>query len=283
MTGTTEHAGQARYVHKECGGTTVWDLSGGFCTACHAEGLDMDDVERRWKVAISMTRTIPEPEASAVPSPPIAAALDPAEVARLRDGARILGKVVTGQHRAMEAARIELAQGSAGKAMQWILNSLPDVWDDPETEWDGSESADEWWDRTDSFYREAEADAGARGEELPSPAPRGRSAASTGPAEDVLDVAAVAARAFDYAWHEANRGNWESVTSRQVRRLIEGAAPVLVAGWRERAEAAEAKVALIAEFCRDESEFLNTGTAGVAIVRAADILAIIGTEEDGHG
>ena len=46
-----------------------------------------------------------------------------------------------------------------------------------------------------------------------------------------------------------------------------------------RAEAAEAKLSLIAEFCRDESEFLNTGTAGVAIVRAVDILAIIGSEE----
>ena len=71
-----------------------------------------------------------------------------AKLARSREAARMLAKVVTGQVRAMEAARIELAQGSAGKAMQWILNSLPDVWDDPETKWDGKESADEWWDRT---------------------------------------------------------------------------------------------------------------------------------------
>jgi hypothetical protein len=35
-----------RYVHKECGGITVWDLSGGFCVKCHAEGLDTDDVKR---------------------------------------------------------------------------------------------------------------------------------------------------------------------------------------------------------------------------------------------
>ena len=44
---TTEPAGQAHYAHKECGGITVWDLSGGFCVKCHAEGLDMEDVERR--------------------------------------------------------------------------------------------------------------------------------------------------------------------------------------------------------------------------------------------
>jgi hypothetical protein len=79
-----------------------------------------------------------------------------AGLAKSREGARMLGKIVVGQTRAMQAARIELAQGSAEKAMQWILNSLPDVWDDPEAEWDGRESAAEWWDRTDSFYREAE-------------------------------------------------------------------------------------------------------------------------------
>jgi hypothetical protein len=38
---------QARYIHKECGGVTIWDLSGGFCTKCHTEGLDADDVEQR--------------------------------------------------------------------------------------------------------------------------------------------------------------------------------------------------------------------------------------------
>ena len=78
-----------------------------------------------------------------------------AEIARLRNGGRELGKAVVGNVRAMEAARIELAQGSAEKAMQWVLNSLPDVWDDPETAWDGRESAEAWWDRTDPFYRAA--------------------------------------------------------------------------------------------------------------------------------
>lgn len=44
---TTEPAGPAHYVHKGCEGVTIWDLSGGFCVKCHAEGLDADDVERR--------------------------------------------------------------------------------------------------------------------------------------------------------------------------------------------------------------------------------------------
>ena len=78
-----------------------------------------------------------------------------AEVAKLKSACRTLAKIVTGQHRAMEAARIEMAQGSTHKAMQWILNSLPDVWDDEETKWDGRESADEWWERTEDFYRAA--------------------------------------------------------------------------------------------------------------------------------
>ena len=35
------------YVHKECGGLTVFDMSGGFCSRCHAEGLEYEDVELR--------------------------------------------------------------------------------------------------------------------------------------------------------------------------------------------------------------------------------------------
>src|SRR5208282_5721417 len=102
------------------------------------------------------------------PGPPVLPADEFETVRALRDGARMLAKVVVGHSRAMEAARIELAQGSAEKAMQWILNSLPDVWDDPETEWDGKESANEWWDRTDSFYRAAETAPAPPGDADPS-------------------------------------------------------------------------------------------------------------------
>lgn len=39
MTGGVE----TRYLHNGCGGVVVFDMSGGFCTGCHAEGLDEDD------------------------------------------------------------------------------------------------------------------------------------------------------------------------------------------------------------------------------------------------
>jgi hypothetical protein len=102
-----------------------------------------------------------ETGAPAVPPPPVAAASGPLvmpadEFAVVKSACRMLAKAVTGQNRAMQAARIEMAQGNAPAAVQWILNSLPDVWDDPETEWDGTESANEWWDRTEGFYRVAE-------------------------------------------------------------------------------------------------------------------------------
>ena len=44
---TTEQPGRAYYVHRECDGLVMFDLSGGFCVRCHAEGLDVDDIERR--------------------------------------------------------------------------------------------------------------------------------------------------------------------------------------------------------------------------------------------
>ena len=33
-------------VHIGCGGAVLWDLSGGYCTRCHAEGLEPDEAER---------------------------------------------------------------------------------------------------------------------------------------------------------------------------------------------------------------------------------------------
>ena len=42
-----EPTGRAYYVHRECDGLVMFDLSGGFCVRCHAEGLDGDDIERR--------------------------------------------------------------------------------------------------------------------------------------------------------------------------------------------------------------------------------------------
>jgi hypothetical protein len=72
-----------------------------------------------------------------------------AELERLRNGGRELGKTVVRMSRSMRAARIEMLQNGPEKAMQWILNSLPDVDDnDPADHWDGKESAAEWLDRT---------------------------------------------------------------------------------------------------------------------------------------
>ena len=72
-----------------------------------------------------------------------------AEIARLQSGARTLGATLTSMARAMEAARIEMAQRGPDAAMQWILESLPDVSDAPAgQEWDGTETAREWLERT---------------------------------------------------------------------------------------------------------------------------------------
>lgn len=74
-----------------------------------------------------------------------------AELERLRSGARTLARTVVHMSRSMQAAAIEDQQNGADAAMQWILNSLPDVDDNPEDQhWDGKESAQEWLDRTES-------------------------------------------------------------------------------------------------------------------------------------
>lgn len=37
-------ADTAYWTHKDCGQIVVFDMGGGFCTGCHAEGLDDGDV-----------------------------------------------------------------------------------------------------------------------------------------------------------------------------------------------------------------------------------------------
>ena len=32
------------WAHRDCGQPVVFDLSGGFCTGCHAENLERDDL-----------------------------------------------------------------------------------------------------------------------------------------------------------------------------------------------------------------------------------------------
>lgn len=80
-----------------------------------------------------------------------------AEIVRLREACRTLGKVVTWQAQSMEAARIEMLQSGPEKAMQWILNSIPDISDaPPEDQWDGAETAAQWLDRVKAADRAAE-------------------------------------------------------------------------------------------------------------------------------
>jgi hypothetical protein len=103
-----------------------------------ALGIDPDEVSRLEEAWWAL------PEAAGARK-----AAGPEEITKLQNACQVMGKIITGNARAMEAARIELAQGSAEKAMQWILNSLPDVPDgDPGDQWNGTETADEWFDRT---------------------------------------------------------------------------------------------------------------------------------------
>jgi hypothetical protein len=73
---------------------------------------------------------------------------DVSELERARSGARTLGTVVTALSRSLKAAYIELAQGHPAAAKKWVLNAVPgETWDGDE--WDGQETAQEWFDRTE--------------------------------------------------------------------------------------------------------------------------------------
>jgi len=97
------------------------------------------------------------------PAPPVAAALDRPEPlampqdehAALKRSCRLLANIVARYSLVLEAARIEMLQNGPHAGMQWILNSLPDLWDDDENAWDGQEPARSWFDRTDAAYRAA--------------------------------------------------------------------------------------------------------------------------------
>ena len=78
-----------------------------------------------------------------------------AEIVRLREGGRILGSITARLYRTMFAARIEMLQNGPHAGMQWILNSIPDVFDGPD--WDGKEAAQAWFDRVEAADKAAEA------------------------------------------------------------------------------------------------------------------------------
>src|ERR1017187_6524901 len=227
-----------------------------------------------------------------------------AELAKLRRACKLLGKSVVGNRRAMEAARIEDFQNGANAGMQWILNSIPDGWDDPETAWDGTESANEWWDRTDGWYRAAETDAEPARAESRAPVP-------AAPATAIVETleALPAAGRVEQDTATAKTLITGALLSELGRRLYEyenaidwntsctscAAVPDSSVRERVRAEAAEAKVAAasriaikrlrqiaaIEALCRKPShvEIHTEGgnIIGADLVKAADVLAIIGT------
>jgi len=102
------------------------------------------DREVAEEIARMILARLPEALAEAEP-----ASLRSAEFERLSNGASELGHVLSHMLRTMKAARIEMLQNGPEKAMQWILDGLPDADDNPVSEqWDGKESAEAWLDRT---------------------------------------------------------------------------------------------------------------------------------------
>ena len=100
-----------------------------------------------------------------------------------------------------------MLQNGPHVAMQWIINSLPDVFEDDATAWDGTESAEAWFDRVEAADRAAEANAAPAPAQSPSPAPREGSAASTGPDTALPDEPH--ASLLEAAWGVIANAGWD--------------------------------------------------------------------------
>lgn len=116
-------------------------------SATEVSGLDA------LRVGLAREQEPPATAAAGVLEPAGGTAKLTAELASTHRAAQTLARITESYRHVMEAARIEMKQNGPHEAMQWILNSLPDVWDDPASEWDGFESAEEWFDRTEPSYR----------------------------------------------------------------------------------------------------------------------------------
>ena len=227
------------------------------------------------------------PEAPAIPGDPLAPR---DEYEALECTARILANSVARNPQVMEAARIEMRQAGAHAAMQWILNSLPDVWDDPETEWDGKESAGAWFDRTESFYRASESAAEAPGDPDPSEDPSRALTGADGSAQErsaaSLPAAVPGREALREAVSAAIDAGWWSQGPAPSERVMEIVHAALERAT-ERMRAAEGKLAnlrSLAEGCRElasNGRDLDANCTASAAYRAVagDMLAIIGTGE----
>jgi hypothetical protein len=72
-----------------------------------------------------------------------------AELAKVQRGAQTLGMVVTRQARDLYAMHIDVSRGDLEAVAQRVLNSIPDVDDNPPAEqWNGTETGSQWLDRT---------------------------------------------------------------------------------------------------------------------------------------
>ena len=214
------------------------------------------------------------------PEAPAPLVLPADEFAALKRSARILANIVARNHQAMEAARIEMRQNGPHAGMQWILNSLGDVWDDPETEWDGEESAQAWFDRTEEFYRATES---AVDESAPVDTSRAVPARHAQRQERTGASQSDASESLGEVLHRARQAGgagrprpWpvEDWADRHpdLRALDEAMAEAVAV----HAVAAErAKLAAIAAYVRQ-----HKGDAGLSWVHAGDILAITGEPEE---
>jgi hypothetical protein len=88
---------------------------------------------------------------------------------RLREAARMLGRIVSTDAAVMFAARIEMKLNGPEAAMRWIVNgSNPFADQDAGRPWDGKEPAQDWFDAVEAAGTSAPA------EPAPKPEPKGK-------------------------------------------------------------------------------------------------------------
>lgn len=72
-----------------------------------------------------------------------------AELAKVQRAAQTLGMVVERQARDLYAMWIDVSRGDLEAVKERVLNSIPDCDDnEPDQQWNGTETGDEWFDRT---------------------------------------------------------------------------------------------------------------------------------------
>jgi hypothetical protein len=71
------------------------------------------------------------------------------ELAKLQQACQTLGMVVERQARDLYAMWVDVSRGDLEAVRERVLNAIPDVDDnEPGEQWNGTETGDEWFDRT---------------------------------------------------------------------------------------------------------------------------------------